>query len=251
MRFLPPTLALFFLLASCADPAGRAVSEDSIPPESAPTPVPPRAADAPLLEEGPRLEPVDEGTLDPSFQRFREDLRDIVRDRDAARLMEVVDPAIRYSFGNGGGVEAFREQWELDRETASPLWKELGAVLDLGGAFLPSSEGRMFFAPYTFSSWPDGIDGFQHLAIICEAATVRESPEAGSLPIVRLRHHVLRIGPADPSRQGKSSAWREVVLPGGRRGWVRAECARSHIDYRAGFERKAGEWRMALFVAGD
>jgi hypothetical protein len=36
-----------------------------------------------------------------------------------------------------------------------------------------------------------------------------------------------------------------------RRGYVAAAYLRSPIDYRAGLVRESGQWRLALFVAGD
>ena len=235
MKLAKVTCLLLLAAASCAPGAGD--------PADAPVVTQPEATDAiPLLEEGIRLPPVDEAERDPSFSAFRERLLDIVERRDAAALLEVVASDIRYSFGNGGGRKAFEEYWNLGTGD-SKLWDELGRVLRLGGSF---REGR-FVAPYTFSAWPDGVDGFEHLATICEDAVARAEPSPRAEPFVRLDHHVLPVGPED--RHGEP--WRQVILPDERRAWIEDECVRSHVDYRAAFEKRDGEWRMVFFIAGD
>jgi hypothetical protein len=45
--------------------------------------------------------------------------------------------------------------------------------------------------------------------------------------------------------------WRKVKTESGKTGWVEERLVRSQIDYRACFEKKNGEWKMILLVAGD
>ncbi|MGH9457615.1 MAG: hypothetical protein ACRD2J_08255 [Thermoanaerobaculia bacterium] len=200
-------------------------------------------ADVPRLEGGIRLEPVDEGESNASFAAFRRQLRDIVRRRDAEALLAIVDPNIRFSFGAGGGREEFAEEWNV-RSGESRLWGELGEILRLGGRF----QGERFVAPYTFSAWPEGVDGFTHLAVICADAVARSRGSASSEAVARLDYHVLPIGPDD---EGPGAAWRQVTLPDGREAWIDAGCVRSHVDYRAAFAPSGRGWLMEFFVAGD
>src|SRR5688572_13796382 len=107
------------------------------------------------------LRPVDEAAKDPDFLAFRTRLIDIVARRDTASLLALVHPDIRASFGSHSGIASFVELWKLDKP-GSELWKELGAVLKLGGSFDgPTS----FTAPYTFSRWPEDVDSFEFLAV--------------------------------------------------------------------------------------
>lgn len=244
------------LLAGCAPPQDDPAS--AIPPatpgETTPAAPPtatggttPAASSVPLLEGGVRLPPVDEAGQNPSFSAFRERLLEIVRRRDAAALLAVVAPEIRFSFGEGGGRDAFAANWKLESGD-SELWDELGRVLRLGGSF---RDGR-FVAPYTFSAWPESVDGFSHLAVVCAETLARAEPSNDAAPLFRLDHHVLPIGPEDPLRKGKpETEWRQVGLPDGRPAWVERDCLRSQVGYRASFERRDGEWMMIFFVAGD
>ena len=45
--------------------------------------------------------------------------------------------------------------------------------------------------------------------------------------------------------------WYKVETLGGKKGFVKAEFVRSAVDYRAGFEKKKGVWKMIFFIAGD
>lgn len=217
------------------------VTTTSTPPAE-PQPVP-------LLQSEPRLVPADEALKDPSFAAFRSNLQSIVRQRDVEKLLSVVDPHIRVSFGDENGVEALRQILEAPQ---SPLWDELGDVLALGGVFQKTPNGNVFVAPYAFANWPETGDPFESLVAICPDLTLFEKPSDSSKALARLDWNLLPIGPNDPSRKGVSNPpWRELVLPDGRRGWVESRCVRSGIDYRAAFEKKEGTWRMVYFVAGD
>jgi hypothetical protein len=118
-------------------------------PMSAPTPAG-SAATAPRV-----LLPVDEATRDPSFLAFRDSLIQIVKRKDRAALLAVIDPAgIESSFGGDGTLAEFNDMWKLDRPD-SELWPTLQAVLSMGGAF--TSDGD-FLAPYVFASFPRDLD---------------------------------------------------------------------------------------------
>ena len=82
----------------------------------------------------------------------------------------------------------------------------------------------------------------------CPGAIVRAGAEGTADPIYRLDHHLLRAATEASATQ---AAARAVVLPDGETGWIDARCVRSHLDYRAAFERRDGEWTMVLLVAGD
>ena len=58
-------------------------------------------------------------------------------------MLGIVDPAVRISFGDSGGAQAFKAQVNED------FWGELGTILRLGGRFRTNDA---FDAPYTFSA---------------------------------------------------------------------------------------------------
>src|SRR5215208_1023392 len=59
-----------------------------------------------------KLLPADEAARDPGLFSFHAQLQAAVARRDSDALLAMVDPRIRTSFGDSGGIEAFRSQWK-------------------------------------------------------------------------------------------------------------------------------------------
>ncbi|MEZ5285772.1 MAG: hypothetical protein R2712_13385 [Vicinamibacterales bacterium] len=191
----------------------------------------------------PPLTPVDEGPRDASFLAFRTALLDIIARKDAGALDGIVDPNIRISFGDEGGLDAFKAMWKPE-EAASPLWNELRRLLRLGGTFTGPDA---FVAPYVFARWPMDVDAFTHVAIIGSRVHVRARPGLDQPILDTLSYAILPLADASPETDG----WTAVGLPGGRRGVIASSLVRSPLDYRAFFSRVDGRWRMAMLVSGD
>jgi hypothetical protein len=212
------------------------------------------APDTPVRQT--QLLPVDEAARHPDFFSFRAGLLAAVARRDAARLLAVVHPMIKNSFGGNDGVDEFRTMWGLDGNgPASPgdrpgpdgtdgIWAELGTVLALGGSF---SGDDTFTAPYTFSGWPNDVDGFEHVVLVAANVRVRAAPGVAAPALRSASFEILRLARSKDSTEG----WIAVDLGSGRTGYVVAALARSPIDYRAIFSRAAGRWQLVTFVAGD
>jgi len=54
-----------------------------------------------------------------------------------------------------------------------------------------------------------------------------------------------------PNTREEKFTWYNVTTLGGKSGFAKADLVRSHIDYRAGFEKKRGLWKMTFLLAGD
>ena len=189
-----------------------------------------------------RLPPVDECAADASFAAFREELLAAVDRRDAAHVQAVVADDIAVDFGGGAGREYFAEAWNLDLPESSALWSELRSALELGCAV---AEDGSYWAPSLFLA--EGIeDPFaSHLVVAPGTALYAEDSNAGEV-IARLEWDLVEALDGD-----EGQAWRHVRLADGREGYVIAHELRSPVDYRAGFERVDGRWRMGAFIAGD
>src|SRR4029453_8395769 len=131
---------------------------------------------------GPALLPVDEAGRNAGVFSFRAALLSAIVRRDTAAFASAVDPHIRVSFGEGGGIAAFRRQWKLGARD-SRLWDELGTLLALGGSF--DATGR-FVAPYVYSGGREKIDAFDHVAVIGTGVRVRAAPRAAAATLTRL-----------------------------------------------------------------
>jgi len=194
-----------------------------------------------------KLYPVDEGKKDASFNAFRERLLKAARERDKKFLLSVIDPQIKWSFGDDHGIKGFRKHWKIDGGV-SELWSELIEVLSLGGTFSTSEGRKGFWAPYTFSSFPDDLDAFEYAAITGKDVRVRARPNASAQIVATLSYDLVK---ADFSGKGGAIEWAKVTTPGGKGGYVLKKFVRSPVDYRAHFENIKGKWLMTVFIAGD
>lgn len=211
----------------------------SAPVTTPPADTPPPAPSAPVVS-GPKLQPVDQTSEDPSLAAFRDELLAAVRRRDADAVVAMADPKIRTSFGGGGGTAGFRRMLQKPG-----VFEDLEKLLSLGGSFMGEGEGRSFWAPYVYSAWPEAHDAFESLAVIDKDVPLRESKDPGSKVVATLDHDIVTIvSPAvsDP---------RQVKTADGKTGWVEAKHLYSPIALRAGFAKSGGKWKMNALVAGD
>lgn len=230
-------LAGVFVTLACGPADSRPAAE--VAPSNSDSSAPPALVDVPTFG---KAYPVDEAPRDPGFAAFRDTLLRIVERRDTTALFAIIAPEIKSSFGGDDGIAGFREHWRLG-EPETELWAVLQDVLQHGGRF---SGPDHFYAPYTFDALPDSLDAFEHLIVRDSGVVVRERPDASSAALATLSFDIVRAGPysADPS-------WRAIALANGRMGYIEGTRIRSPIDYRAGFERRAGRWWLVVLVAGD
>ncbi|HEY5711857.1 MAG TPA: SH3 domain-containing protein [Allosphingosinicella sp.] len=193
-----------------------------------------------------RVPPVDRCSSEPSFVRFRNQLRAAVARRDGAFLLSIAAPNIEYSFGDSPGRAGFVRAWGLTRPASSRIWHELEEVLRLG---CDRAEDGEYWAP-SLSLAQDEMDlgeGPETLLAVGPAAILHAAPSESSPVVARLEWDILTSRGEDDGQ----SQWIEVALGDGTRGFVRRSLVRSQGDYRAVFGRVGGRWRMTAFVAGD
>ncbi len=193
------------------------------------------------------LLPVDQAASRPEFFSFRSRLQAALARHDVEQVMAVVHRNIKNSFGGDDGVEGFRRIWK-PTEPDSRLWSELATVLALGGTF--GDNQRTFVAPYTFSRWPDGYDGFEHVVLVASDVRIRDAPRVDAPVVTSLSFAILplaRVGRDNP----RGEEWTAVRVGATKVGYVASQFARSPIDYRAMFSLQDGRWQLMLFLAGD
>ena len=191
-----------------------------------------------------KLLPVDEASAQPGFFTFRANLLKAVQARDTAFLYAALAPDILNSFGGNGGSAEFKELWR-PAEPESQLWAVLTEILALGGTF----SGDEFSAPYVFSTFPEDLDGFEHVVIVGSDVRVRARPALDAPILTTLSFDIVRS--ADREEGLAAEGWRRVELSDGRTGYVSASYARSPLGYRALFTRERGVWLLSVLVAGD
>lgn len=195
--------------------------------------------------------PVDEAKNDASFYAFREKLVAAVKKRDAKYISSIVDRDIKNSFGGNDGIEEFKKRWKING-SKSEFWDEFLPVITNGGKFIKEGTNKLFFAPYSFNSFPDDLDAFSYSVIFGNNVNLRSKADAVSPVVSSLSYNIVEIVEAVKEKENAEKVlWYEVKTLGGKRGFVKAEFVRSPIDYRAGFEKKNGKWKMTAFIAGD
>jgi hypothetical protein len=197
---------------------------------------------------GYRLCPTDEAMSDSSFLSARRQMIEAVEAKDEAKLLAMIDPAIRTSFGDEGGIEAFKKMWKLET-ASSPVWDELEEILENGGRFRGVGGERSFWAPSVYAAWPDSLDAFVYVAAMGAEVPLRSAPADSATEIERVDWEILERMQDETSSD--DSKWIQVRTAQRKVGWVRESDVRSPIDYRAGFKTTGGEWRMNVLVAGD
>ena len=199
-----------------------------------------------------KLYPVDEGAKDVSFKAFRNKLIEAVKERNTPFILTVLHPKIHLSFGGHYGVKDFLEMWKPESPD-SALWNELSTILSLGGTFSTSDRKRVFWAPYTFSTFPHDLDAYEYASIVGENVRVRSQPNTTARIVTILSYHIVKatFTFSDNNRDDDIPGWVKVIVPDGRNGYVASRYIRSPIDYRLGFERIRGKWLITAFIGGD
>lgn len=201
-------------------------------------------------EQGAQLLPVDQASQDPSFAKFRNEMLTAVTARNASALMPMLDSNIRLSFGGSGGLADFRKNWK-PQDKNSALWTKLEWVVKHGGSFRKEGANTTFWAPYVYSNWPDsGPDGFEYAVATGSDVLVYAKPDTTSKVISHLDYHYVKSLDGGQLKE-KAPRFTKVQTASGKTGYVKTGEIRSQIDYRAGFSRRNGTWKLTAFIAGD
>lgn len=197
------------------------------------------------------VRPVDEAAKDASFLVFRSKLIAAAERRDIRYVISILDPKVELSYGGHVGTKGFRELWKKEAD----FWEEFLPVIKNGGRFSYEGRGRnaIFSAPYVFTDFPEDLDAFEYFAIFGSDVNLRRSPSTEAEIVARLSYNVVKLDEEPgPLKDGEGRPeWFRVKTLGGQTGYVNRKYFRSPIDYRAGFQKKKGVWKMIYFIAGD
>lgn len=192
------------------------------------------------------LMPSDESPRDEALTAFLGGMRAAIARRDSAALLGMVDPHIKASFGGDAGIADFRRMW-FGPDAHGDLWQELGGVLAHGGTFMNDST---FIAPYIYSAWPDAFFAFDHVAVPAADIPLRAAPLQDAAVLATVSHAILALHP-NQALANALDGWTVVDRGADTPAFVETRFVRSPVGYRAFFQRRAGTWRMSLFLAGD
>jgi hypothetical protein len=197
---------------------------------------------------GPVVRPTDAARRDPALVKVRAAVLAAAKAKDIKRIEPHLDPRVLVAFGGENGPAAFAK---LMAE-APVLWEELAWVLANGGHFL---EGE-FWAPYTFQANVGKLDPTETGIVVAAKVPARAEPSADAKLVATLDHHAVHVTDWRDDEKAlrpfyNRKDWVKIELPGKRSAWVEARFVRSMGDYRAGFAKKGGVWKLTGFVSGD
>jgi len=198
-----------------------------------------------------QLTPVDEGTADASWPRFRTRLLEALARRDEKFVVGILDPRIR-NISNKEGPAEFRKLWEPHAQ-GSPLWVELPKLLFLGSTYVKRDKNLVeLCAPYVYFKWPDDAPVGASGAVIARETLVKARPAAASNTMQTLSYHLVGVLDWEVDDEDKASQqkWVKIQTPRGA-GFVPEEQIRSPLEYRACFVKRGGAWRMSSLEAGE
>lgn len=187
------------------------------------------------------LPPKDDCLRIDGYFALRQELEDIVKTRDATRLVALATDAIASGFDDEDTKSAFDKGWKLSASGAdSPIWVEFDRMLPLGCGTV---DGEVAL-PYLYTV--ELPENFQEAdgVIIGTSVNLRQAPSTASASLAKLDWEVVR-------ELEWTTAWTKVQTDKGITGFVSSSHFRSQIDFRAGFKQINGRWKMTYFIAGD
>lgn len=162
-------------------------------------------------------------------------------------FIEAMTPDATASFGGDVGPEGFKRVYGIG-QLNSPFWNEFYEAVRLGGVFI---QADLFIVPYTSGDLPETADPYLSVIAIGKQTLLYAEPKEGAKVVADVTHQLLEqldIEPADLEKTGPD--YLRVKADAGE-GYVKVDGVRSPLDYRAVFQKIAGEWKLVAFVAGD
>ena len=204
-------------------------------------------AGAALAAEKPVL-PVDEAKRDSALVKVIAACVAAAKARNFRALAPHLADKIELDYGGGHGVA------EMGRRLAKTpqFWDEIIWVLEHGGKFEKSGS---FYAPYTFSADTGKLDVFES-GVLVEKVKARAEPRPDAPVVAEFDRSVVKVvdwkhSEKNPTPFYRRTDWVAIELADKRKAWIPAKSVRSTVDFRAGFTKMRGVWKMTQFIAGD
>lgn len=191
---------------------------------------------------------IDETAKDPTLVAFKSALSEVVERRDSKGLLNLIAKDVRVDiYDRRGDIAQFVEH-ENPADPNSPVWSDLGKILDLGGAFI---EDNVFCAPYVRCPGSKTADSELFVVILGQRVPAYVAPSTGSRVIEWLSCDVLPFdGDYFPPRpDGPATGWITVFL-GTRWGFVEEQKARMVGDRYFHVTKIDGRWLITTYLAG-
>ncbi|AKD02194.1 hypothetical protein POKO110462_20805 [Pontibacter korlensis] len=201
----------------------------------------------------PLLPAPDQPNADSELAAYLQKLQQAVKAHSTGELKELLSPDIRTGFDGSGGWSSFTKQWNPE-DAHSEVWLLLEHMTRLGGDYPVENNQDLYALPYVYSSWPDSLDAFTHIAVTNPSTILRQEPAANAPAACTLSQVILKADPnkSYPLDKQQKEWWHVQTADGELQGYLYHTDVYSPVGYRAIFSKnKQGQWQMTALVAGD
>ena len=249
-------------------------------PESRETPPPkepetsdPEALDPKLTNFAhQRLEVIDQVKAGSEFGRFRNQLQQAIKNRDADFIQSILPPdGLPYGFGlpmtaaDMDLTDANGWFWEILEKMTARNSCELNAdyppTTPGGEVWVCPNVTKAFYRQYPPPEDAEGIEyEFSTVIVLGQGVNVRAAPNLEAPVVGILSNELVKLNSSEREKQyeqnpentpGPIQGWTPVILPNQVQGFVFNRYAYQPLDPRALFEKIDGQWQMIRVLAGD
>jgi hypothetical protein len=242
------------LLSGCGHPASVKANQSSTPQASiiADEPPSPTTAEPEPIKKLPQLpKSLDDAKPGSDFYRFREQLRQAIRRRDANFIRQHSVPNIKLSFGDD---KATWDKYKINNPNAQ-VWQDLERTFSGGCYETKGGNGDAFNCPYIAAFLSKHQLDIDYVGVVGNSVPFYAKPNAKSAQIDILSQEIAKLDKESTNSLvfGDPKRWVGIILTDGRHGYVTSQYVYSHIGYRSTLvkSKDSTEWIMIWFIAGD
>jgi hypothetical protein len=197
-----------------------------------------------------KFPPRDDSGKSPELQLFVNELKEIIRNKDAGKLLQRIHPRVQFDFDEGVGIEKFRNNWK-PADKNSELWAIMDKIVGLGGVFVKNNTNPFFTFVFPYVNEIDLEDADQYfntLVVTAKDVQVRERPDLKSKVVGQLTYDVVIFD----YEKSENNGWYFVQTTDKKiSGYVSSDFVYCPVDYRMFLTQEKGKWMISCLVAGD
>jgi len=189
--------------------------------------------------------PFDDAEKDIDFGNFVSKLKFALVNKDVSFVQDIIDDDIQFPFGIESGKSMFLQEWQLEN-SKSELWSLLLSLINLG--FVKNNEQGIigFNFPYYWghSVFNNPVIECNGIVVIKPDVNVYERPDYNSKIIATSNFDVFL-------EKERNDNFTRIQFTRTKIGFIQNDALRNICDYRGGFVKKSGKWKLVWFIAGD
>lgn len=186
---------------------------------------------------------------DHSIKLFENKLINAIHTNDTTFIFNHVDENVFNGFGYNSGIKAFKRIWQ---EPYPNIGEEIIKALEIGT--MTDKESNRVYAPCFWLTFPDSLDAFEYVYVLEDNVPAYTQPDTNAAISDSLSKGLMKVLSRKVSDEYKAfggPVWLGLKSETGDTLMVQSRYLRSPVDYRFWFEKKAGQWLLTGWAAGD